>query len=193
VTATRVSRNDPCPCGSGLKYKKCHEGKDAETPTRSGLLTMTLLGLLIVGGATAVVITFARGGAGGAGQTGGRPGQVWSPEHGHWHDATSPARAPINAGAIGEQKAAPAGTPPPGKVWSPEHAHWHDAPVPASPPVDAAATGALKPVPPGPTPPGKIWSPEHGHWHEALGTHTATSVVNMVTAVPSAPTPQPSP
>ena len=23
-----VGRNDPCPCGSGLKYKKCH-GKDA--------------------------------------------------------------------------------------------------------------------------------------------------------------------
>ncbi len=23
-----VGRNDPCPCGSGLKYKKCH-GRDA--------------------------------------------------------------------------------------------------------------------------------------------------------------------
>ncbi len=22
--ADRVGRNDPCPCGSGLKYKKCH-------------------------------------------------------------------------------------------------------------------------------------------------------------------------
>ena len=21
---TRVGRNDPCPCGSGLKYKNCH-------------------------------------------------------------------------------------------------------------------------------------------------------------------------
>jgi preprotein translocase subunit SecA len=20
----KVGRNDPCPCGSGLKYKKCH-------------------------------------------------------------------------------------------------------------------------------------------------------------------------
>lgn len=26
--ATRVGRNDPCPCGSGLKYKKCCNGKD---------------------------------------------------------------------------------------------------------------------------------------------------------------------
>jgi preprotein translocase subunit SecA len=23
-TITRVGRNDPCPCGSGKKYKKCH-------------------------------------------------------------------------------------------------------------------------------------------------------------------------
>jgi len=24
----RVGRNDPCPCGSGKKYKKCHMGKE---------------------------------------------------------------------------------------------------------------------------------------------------------------------
>jgi preprotein translocase subunit SecA len=23
-TADKVGRNDPCPCGSGKKYKKCH-------------------------------------------------------------------------------------------------------------------------------------------------------------------------
>lgn len=23
----KTNRNDPCPCGSGLKYKKCHLGK----------------------------------------------------------------------------------------------------------------------------------------------------------------------
>jgi preprotein translocase subunit SecA len=26
----RVGRNDPCPCGSGKKYKKCHMGKDEQ-------------------------------------------------------------------------------------------------------------------------------------------------------------------
>ena len=26
-----VGRNDPCPCGSGKKYKKCCERKDAVT------------------------------------------------------------------------------------------------------------------------------------------------------------------
>jgi preprotein translocase subunit SecA len=24
ATAAKVGRNDPCPCGSGKKYKKCH-------------------------------------------------------------------------------------------------------------------------------------------------------------------------
>lgn len=26
-----TGRNDPCPCGSGKKYKKCHVGKDLRT------------------------------------------------------------------------------------------------------------------------------------------------------------------
>jgi len=29
---TRVGRNDPCPCGSGLKYKRCCLGKSTEPP-----------------------------------------------------------------------------------------------------------------------------------------------------------------
>jgi uncharacterized protein YecA (UPF0149 family) len=26
----KVGRNDPCPCGSGRKYKKCHGGSAAD-------------------------------------------------------------------------------------------------------------------------------------------------------------------
>ena len=26
----KVGRNDPCPCGSGLKFKKCHMGREEE-------------------------------------------------------------------------------------------------------------------------------------------------------------------
>src|SRR5688572_11596589 len=147
--AERVSRNDPCPCGSGVKYKKCHEGRDAAKPGRTGTLTMVLLAVLIIGGATAVVIGFARGG-GDASRSGGRPGQVWSPEHGHWHDAPVPGRAPINATGLGEQKPAPPGTPPPGKVWSTEHGHWHDAPRPLPPGL--VVTAAPAPPPPQPNP-----------------------------------------
>jgi hypothetical protein len=121
------SRNDPCPCGSGRKYKHCHAGKDAEKPRSSGILLVGLLALLVAGGAIAVVIGIARGGAGS-----GSPRQrVWSEEHKHWHDA-APSRAsegvpfdPRSAPPNGPRPA-PAGTPPPGKVWSPDHGHWHD-------------------------------------------------------------------
>lgn len=27
---TTVGRNDPCPCGSGLKFKRCHLGREGE-------------------------------------------------------------------------------------------------------------------------------------------------------------------
>lgn len=30
----KAGRNDPCPCGSGIKFKKCHGGKIRKEPTR---------------------------------------------------------------------------------------------------------------------------------------------------------------
>lgn len=33
-----VSRNDPCWCGSGIKYKKCHLGADEEKARRKAQL-----------------------------------------------------------------------------------------------------------------------------------------------------------
>ena len=94
-----------------MKYKKCHEGKDAAKPTRSGLLTTVLLGVLVVGGAVAVVIGFARGG--GAARAGGRPGQVWSPEHGHWHDAPRELPPGLGVTAVPVPVTAPVVVPTP--------------------------------------------------------------------------------
>jgi hypothetical protein len=84
------------------------------------------------------------------------PGKVWSPEHGHWHDAPSSAAAPALISPSGTQlpplpvttptatsepvTAQPPGEAPPGKVWSPEHGHWHDAPVSVSVPTPVPAT-----------------------------------------------------
>ena len=33
---TKVGRNDPCPCGSGKKFKKCHMGREGELYLRKG-------------------------------------------------------------------------------------------------------------------------------------------------------------
>ena len=49
----KIGRNDPCPCGSGLKYKSCHLGKADEVPpevarqNRTVPLALAGLGLLV--------------------------------------------------------------------------------------------------------------------------------------------------
>jgi hypothetical protein len=167
----KVGRNDPCPCGSGERYKNCHMGKDGTMSNRSNLT------LLLVGGAVAIALV-----AGAVLMKGPRttPSATGSP-------------MATGGGAVGGGPGTPQppGPAPAGKVWSPEHGHWHDAPVGAMPgavssPVTVTPGGASSPVtitpgatptatpgatptpqPPGPAPAGKVWSPEHGHWHDA--------------------------
>jgi hypothetical protein len=73
-------------------------------------------------------------------------GKVWSPEHGHWHDAPGAQATTNPAGQPAGQTARPLtpqpdGPAPEGKVWSAEHGHWHDAPVETTPsPEPATAT-----------------------------------------------------
>jgi ABC-type nickel/cobalt efflux system permease component RcnA len=136
-------RNEPCPCGSGKKYKVCCAGK------RSSSQWLALVSVVIFAGLAAWVVAgvFRQAAEPNAAAP---PGKIWSEEHGHWHDAPgSPGDGP------------PVGPTPPGKEWSYEHGHWHDAAVP----------GLGRP--PGPAPPGKVWDAGHGHWHDADGSEPA--------------------
>ena len=75
----KIGRNDPCPCGSGKKYKQCCAGKTSrkELLYSKGLLLLgVLLVVLVVGG---IVVAFYSSDSSGA-ET-----RVWSAEHGHWH------------------------------------------------------------------------------------------------------------
>ena len=152
---SKVNRNDPCTCGSGKKYKNCHGLKGGESKSKYPLI-LGVIGVLIV---AALIIQPSGKGPKGS----GKPGQVWSEEHGHWHDApgtqtntalpsTNPSRGPA----------------PEGKVWSEEHGHWHDAPGTQT---NTALPGTSRP--PGPAPAGKVWSEEHGHWHNAPSSGTS--------------------
>jgi len=53
-----TSRNDPCPCGSGKKYKHCHLNEDHSQSVhwRKGPLAVAILGL--IGG---VVLIYTHG------------------------------------------------------------------------------------------------------------------------------------
>lgn len=78
--AAKPRRNDPCPCGSGKKYKHCCEG---ESSWRDNHLVMgAAVALLVLLGV--VLATFAFSGDRET-QPDCPPGQVWSEEHGHCH------------------------------------------------------------------------------------------------------------
>lgn len=144
----RTGRNEPCPCGSGQKFKNCCEGK-ARSAMPKGLIAVFVV--------LAAVAAFA-----------------FVPRGEDKSDSTAslPAAAPRPAAKPGPQP----GPAPPGKVWSAEHGHWHDigATTPVNPieikqtsgaPLTPTVSGNT-PQPAGPVPPGKVWSTEHGHWHD---------------------------
>lgn len=74
----KVGRNDLCPCGSGKKFKKCHEAKQGRS--RGATIMAVLVGVLLVGGIVSVAVNFSTDAAHEVKTTG-----VWSPEHGHYH------------------------------------------------------------------------------------------------------------
>jgi len=162
-----IGRNDPCPCGSRLKYKNCCAGK-SERGVSKGLIA-----LLAAIGVVAAVGVF---------------GAFNSREK----QRTTPVNVPAPAAAANPMQPGrpqPPGPKPPGKVWDVAHGHWHDVPPSGAAPIQitpGAAPGTTPiqvttnnakgatpatpfnaPQPDGPVPPGKVWSREHGHWHDA--------------------------
>jgi hypothetical protein len=75
---SKTGRNDLCHCGSGKKYKKCHESK--ETGKAKGRLLIALVGGAVLAAAVATALSVT-------GQSAGGGTRTWDPEHGHYHDA----------------------------------------------------------------------------------------------------------
>ena len=152
---SKISRNDPCPCGSGKKYKNCHENKEnkstSKIPLILGVIFIIAIGIFLIKPNQNLK------------SSGGKPGQVWSEEHGHWHDP--PSTPPTSTTPPQEKSTQTTGTAPEGKVWSEEHGHWHDAPSTTA--TSTTPTQEKSTQPAGPAPEGKVWSEEHGHWHNA--------------------------
>ena len=141
----KTSRNEPCPCGSGKKYKACHGTTDK---SRSGLASSRILaivvGIVILGGGAIAVNHFRtadlEGGA--AYVYDAENDRYWDPTHSHWHDG----RPPTEQGGIAP--AAGTVTPQPwaydaekDQYYHPEHGHWHEG----LPPTQQAAPPPLLP------------------------------------------------
>lgn len=71
----KAGRNDPCPCGSGMKYKKCCEAKVADS--KMSTMIVVLVGALLAAALLAYAFVDRDAGPG--------AGRVWSEEHGHYH------------------------------------------------------------------------------------------------------------
>jgi hypothetical protein len=74
----KTGRNEPCPCGSGKKFKKCCETK--RPSARVNKLMIAGLLVALAGGVYVLTVGFSDDGTSIA-----APGRVWSPEHGHYH------------------------------------------------------------------------------------------------------------
>lgn len=82
----KVSRNEPCPCGSGKKYKNCHQNIESTTPNKN--LTFVITAVIVVFIVLAGIGLFL---GSGNNETTAKPegpapaGKVWSEEHQHYH------------------------------------------------------------------------------------------------------------
>jgi hypothetical protein len=75
-----IGRNEPCPCGSGLKFKRCCALKEPKA-SWSSRVVISVIGLMLLAGAIVMLMSLDE-----LGQTPTcPPGQVWSPEHLHCH------------------------------------------------------------------------------------------------------------
>jgi hypothetical protein len=72
----RVGRNDPCPCGSGKKFKHCHEAR-ANSLTPWQKLGVAAMAIAAIGG---LLLAFSN-----RAEHQAQPTGVWSAEHGHYH------------------------------------------------------------------------------------------------------------
>ena len=184
----KTGRNDPCKCGSGKKYKHCHESKEKKQNNQYiiiGIIAIIVIAFISIDSSKSNVsknvpvsspLLNQQGRGNSTKPSGPAPvGKVWSQEHGHYHD--DPGNTNLNSPRLNTSpsqlagKPKPEGNPPPGKVWNEEHGHWHDAPISKSlTPKILGENDVNKITVPSsdkdnPTK-GKVWNEEHGHFHD---------------------------
>lgn len=78
--ASKVGRNDPCPCGSGKKHKNCCAGKSTQKISTVGWVTIATM---ITAAAIVLYFVVISPPSGNSTARTCPPGQVWNAAHGH--------------------------------------------------------------------------------------------------------------
>ena len=168
--SAKIGRNDPCPCGSGKKYKNCCEKHGLKIRSKKTNKLLLAFGLLL--GLAAVSTAYV--GVSADNNSEASAAQSSKPKIDFKVTPSNSYPTPQTARRLYPE---PQGPRPEGKVWSAEHGHWHDLANPTEEPnangqpstvaLDnhLGGDGQYYPPPEGPAPDGKVWSTEHGHWH----------------------------
>ena len=169
---TSTGRNQPCPCGSGQKYKHCCEDKDKHPyVSRTGIISGIAIAIVLAGGIAALLndpsndaetqrrlrdVLEGRSETAAPAPVSPAPAATPAP-------AGSSQTPTTSTGLPGAPVPQPDGPVPAGKVWSAEHGHWHDAPTVQ---VDTNSEALSGNAAPGQPQPGLVWNEEHGHYHK---------------------------
>ena len=128
----KVGRNEPCHCGSGKKFKQCHDKKDTGKINQLfliGFLSLAFILLMIFSSSTSIdysistnkspqPFNFQRNKLTKKPEGKVPPGKVWSAEHGHWHDSPISILENKRNSSIEKHND--------GKVWNADHGHYHE-------------------------------------------------------------------
>jgi hypothetical protein len=193
--SANVGRNDPCPCGSGLKYKQCCAGKMKLDMKGHRGWVLGVVGLVL---GALVAWGLMRSQTRPSATNGMRMPPPSTSAGAPAAPGTSAAPNPVTINPFPPGTGAPttmsgpSGAAP--QAWAydattnrhfdPNHGHWHDGPPPPPESRGVASTprpspgqvpvpGVTGPMSSGPTPApwtydaqkNQHWNPDHGHWH----------------------------
>jgi hypothetical protein len=139
----KLGRNEICHCGSGKKYKQCHQLKISSQSNQSfflGIILLVLIAIVFLSNSKFTSTSnqadlsprpFSLENKSTSTQPKGEPlsGKVWSVEHGHWHDDPSfqsNNSSENNFVDKSNDNARMEKNKNLDKKWNNEHGHYHD-------------------------------------------------------------------
>ena len=136
----KIRRNDICHCGSGKKYKQCHQLKKNSQSNQFfffGIIAFIIVLIVFLSNLDLKVannpnnispspFSLDKRSASDQPSVQSAAGKVWSVEHGHWHDDPNFQTKSTLGNNFVNKPTITRDTKSLGKVWNNNHGHYHD-------------------------------------------------------------------